>query len=96
MYAAEKSLGIRNAQVVMIHGLLLNVVARVPGPGTKEKRLRLDIVTVGYDIATVTLVYKIRGTEMTGRQMQTWVRFPDVGWKVIAAHVSMIAETPVL
>ena len=71
-------------------------VARVPGPGTKEKRLRLDIVTVGRDIATVTLVYKVRGRDMTGQQMQTWVRFPDAGWKVIAAHVSMIGETPVL
>ena len=71
-------------------------VARVPGPGTKEKRLRLDIVTVGRDVATVTLVYKVRGKDMTGRQMQTWVRFPDVGWKVIAAHVSMIAETPIV
>ena len=71
-------------------------VARVPGPGTKERRLRLDIVTVGRGVATVTLVYKVRGREMTGRQMQTWVRFPDAGWKVIAAHVSMIAEQPVL
>ena len=76
-------------------------VARVPGPGTKEKRLRLDIVTVGRDIATVTQVYKVRGRDMTGRQMQTWLRFPDDGtgkggWKVIAAHVSMIGETPVL
>ncbi len=70
-------------------------VARPPGPGTKEKRLRLDIVTLGRDIATVTLVYKVRGREMTGRQMQTWVRFPDVGWKIVAAHVSMIAEPPV-
>jgi Protein of unknown function (DUF3225) len=26
-----------------------------------------------------------------GRQMQTWVRFPD-GWFVVAAHVSVIAE----
>jgi hypothetical protein len=71
-------------------------VARPPGPGHKEKRLRLDIVTLGRDLATVTLVYKVRGKEMTGRQMQTWVRFPDVGWRVIAAHVSMIAEQPVL
>ena len=70
--------------------------ARPPGPGTKEKRLRLDVLTLGRDIATVTLVYKVRGRDMTGRQMQTWVRFPDVGWKVIAAHVSMIAEQPVL
>jgi len=51
---------------------------------------------VGRDVATVTLVYKVRGRDMTGRQMQTWVRFPDAGWKVIAAHVSMIAEQPVL
>ena len=26
-----------------------------------------------------------------GRQMQTWVRFPD-GWHVVAAHVSLIDE----
>ena len=71
-------------------------VARPPGPGTKEQRLRLDIITIGRDFATVTLVYKGRGKEMTGRQMQTWVRFPDAGWKVVAAHVSMIAEPPVL
>ena len=70
-------------------------VARPPGPGTKEKRLRLDIVTLGRDFATVTLVYKVRDRDATGRQMQTWVRFPDVGWRVVAAHVSMIAEPPV-
>ena len=27
-----------------------------------------------------------------GRQMQTWMRFPE-GWRVVAAHVSIIAET---
>ena len=27
-----------------------------------------------------------------GRQMQTWVRFPE-GWRVVAAHVSVIDET---
>ena len=71
-------------------------VARPPGPGTKEKRHRLDIVTVGRDIATVTLVYKVRDKDLVGRQMQTWVRFPDVGWKVIAAHVSTIDKEPIL
>jgi hypothetical protein len=71
-------------------------VARVPGPGTKEKRLKLDIVTLGHDFATATLVYKVRGREATGRQMQTWVKFPDAGWKVVAAHVSMITDEVVL
>ena len=71
-------------------------VARPPGPGTKEKRLKLDIVTLGRDFAVVTVVYKVRGRDATGRQMQSWVRFPDVGWKVVAAHVSTIDERPKL
>jgi hypothetical protein len=71
-------------------------VARPPGPGTKEKRHRLDVLTLGRDLAIVNLIYKVRGKEITGRQSQTWVRFPDVGWKVVAAHVSAIGEQPVL
>jgi len=63
-------------------------VARPPGPGIKEKRLRLEILTLGRDLATVNLEFKVRGREVIGRQSQTWVRFPELGWKVIAAHVS--------
>ena len=63
-------------------------VARPPGPGTKEKRIRLEILTLGRDLATVNLEFKVRGKELIGRQSQTWVRFPSLGWKVIAAHVS--------
>src|SRR5204862_3797489 len=65
-------------------------VARPPGPGTKERRIRLEILTLGRDLATVNLEFKIRGRDQVGRQSQTWVRFPDVGWKVIAAHVSVM------
>ena len=46
------------------------------------------ILTLGRDVATVNLQFKVRGRERIGRQSQTWVRFPDLGWKVIAAHVS--------
>src|SRR2546421_8285248 len=63
-------------------------VARPPGPGTKEKRIRLEILTLGRDLATVNLEFTVRGKDLIGRQSQTWVRFPDVGWKVISAHVS--------
>ncbi|PZU90567.1 MAG: oxalurate catabolism protein HpxZ [Chelatococcus sp.] len=63
-------------------------VARPPGPGIKEKRLRLEILTLGRDLATVNLEFKVRGKDVVGRQSQTWVRFPELGWKVIAAHVS--------
>ena len=63
-------------------------MARPPGPGTKEKRIRLEILTLGRDLATVNLEFKVRGRGLIGRQSQTWVRFPSVGWKVISAHVS--------
>ena len=62
---------------------------KVEGPGVCYPGI------CGRDIATVSLVYKVRGRDMTGRQTQTWIRFPDVGWKVIHAHVSMIAEQPI-
>jgi hypothetical protein len=65
-------------------------LARPPGPGAKEKRHRLEILTLGRDFATVILVYKVRGANRTGRQTQTWARFPDHGWKVVGAHVSTI------
>jgi hypothetical protein len=67
-------------------------VASVPLPGgSKERRIRLEILTIGTDMATVNYEYIARGTGgRTGRQSQTWVRFPDVGWKVVSAHVSVM------
>jgi hypothetical protein len=69
-------------------------VARPPGAGIKERRIRLEILTLGRDIATVNLEFKVRSRDLIGRQSQTWVRFPDVGWKVIAAHVSTVNDGP--
>ncbi len=63
-------------------------IARPPGPGIKEKRLRLDILTLGYNFASVNLVFKVRGKDLIGRQSQTFVKFPANGWKVVSAHVS--------
>jgi hypothetical protein len=40
----------------------------------------------------VNLEFKVRGRALIGRQSQTWVRFPDVGRKVIAAHVSTMND----
>jgi hypothetical protein len=69
-------------------------VARPPGPGIKEKRLRLEILTLGRDIATVNLEFKVRGRDLVGRQSQTLVRFPKLGWKVVSAHVSTMDGAP--
>lgn len=53
---------------------------------------RTVITTYGRDFAVAaTLFHRVTMPGKVGRQMQTWVRFPD-GWKVVAAHVSLIDE----
>jgi Protein of unknown function (DUF3225) len=48
------------------------------------------ITTYGRDAAVAsTLFYRDTLPGKVGRQMQTWVRFPE-GWKIVAAHVSVI------
>jgi hypothetical protein len=51
---------------------------------------RTVITTYGRDFATASTLFE-RDTVpgKIGRQMQTWVRLPD-GWRVVAAHVSLI------
>jgi hypothetical protein len=50
------------------------------------------ITTYGRDFAVVsTLTYRANEPGRVGRQMQTWVRFPE-GWRVVAAHLSAIDE----
>jgi hypothetical protein len=53
---------------------------------------RLDIVTFG-DFASITLEFmrEAEGQTVFSRQSQTWVRLP-VGWRIVAAHVSMLKE----
>lgn len=67
-------------------------VATKPGSGPKESRIRLEILTLGRDLGTVNLEFRVRGSGNIGRQSQTWVRFPGLGWKVVSAHVSQLSE----
>jgi hypothetical protein len=50
------------------------------------------ITTYGRDFAVAsTLFHRDSMPGKVGRQMQTWVRF-DEGWRVVAAHVSVIEQ----
>ena len=50
------------------------------------------ITTFGREFATASTLFSREGmVGKVGRQQQAWVRFP-VGWRVVAAHVSVIAE----
>lgn len=53
---------------------------------------RTVITTFGRDFATAsTLFHRETLPGKVGRQMQTWARMPE-GWRIVAAHVSVIAE----
>jgi hypothetical protein len=64
--------------------------ARSPA-GLMRKTTR-TITSYGRDTAVAsTLFYRDSAPGRIGRQMQTWVRFPE-GWRIVAAHVSIIDE----
>lgn len=60
--------------------------------GLARRLARTQITTYGRDHAVAaTLFYRDGAPGKVGRQMQTWVRMPE-GWRVVAAHVSVIVE----
>ena len=65
--------------------------ARSPA-GLARRTDRTVITTYGRDFAVAsTLFSRDTAPGRVGRQMQTWVRFPE-GWRIVAAHVSIIGE----
>jgi hypothetical protein len=60
--------------------------------GLMRRTEKTIITTYGRDTAVAsTLFYRDTAPGRVGRQMQTWIRFPE-GWKIVAAHVSIIDE----
>jgi hypothetical protein len=51
-----------------------------------------QITTFGRDAATAMTMFRREGGTLLGRQSQTWMRTP-AGWRVVAAHVSLIADS---
>lgn len=61
-----------------------------PSTGLARALMNTVITTYGRDFATAMTEFRREGGTRTGRQSQTWVRFPD-GWRVVAAHVSLLS-----
>lgn len=77
LYGAEEILAFRKAR---------------PAANLARRLARTVITTFGRDAATAsTLFYRDGQPGKVGRQMQTWVRMPG-GWRVVAAHVSVIDD----
>jgi hypothetical protein len=64
-------------------------VARSP-VGLGRTISKTVITTFGREFAVAATLYqRPSAVGKIGRQMQTWVKFPE-GWRVVAAHVSLI------
>jgi len=60
-----------------------------PATGLARRLSNTVITTFGWDFATAMTEFQRDGSTRIGRQSQTWVRLPE-GWRVVAAHVSLI------
>lgn len=61
-----------------------------PSVGLARTLSNTVITTYGHDFATAMTEFMREGSNRIGRQSQTWARFPQ-GWRVVAAHVSLMA-----
>ncbi len=74
------------------HGEITAFRAARSPVGLMRRTAKTMITTYGRDAAVAsTLFYRDTAPGRVGRQMQTWIRFPE-GWKIVAAHVSIIDE----
>jgi hypothetical protein len=64
--------------------------ARSPA-GLARKLSNTIITTFGRDYATASTEFRRENSTRNGRQTQTWVRMID-GWRIVAAHVSLLEE----
>jgi ketosteroid isomerase-like protein len=46
-----------------------------------------EVHAYGTDAAVVTTLFGYPGSDVLGRQSQTWIRMPE-GWRIVHAHVS--------
>ena len=61
-----------------------------PSTGLERTLLRTQITTYGDSFATANCEFQRVGGAKPGRQSQTWMKTPD-GWRVVSAHVSLLA-----
>ncbi len=62
-----------------------------PGGSPQRTLHHTQITTFGTDHAVATTEFQRDGEPRTGRQTQVWVKFPDTGWRIVSAHVSLVA-----
>ncbi|WP_034294155.1 oxalurate catabolism protein HpxZ [Herbaspirillum sp. RV1423] len=75
---------------ILLGGEAIRQYRKTCAPVHPSRRLQRTLVTTfGDDYATVSTEFTADDSDKIGRQMQTWVRM-DAGWRIVAAHVSLM------
>ena len=72
------------------HEAIASFRAARPAAGLARRLSNTVITTFGTDTATANTEFERDGAARPGRQSQSWVRMPE-GWRIVAAHVSLMA-----
>lgn len=83
---------IRYGMAENLYGMeAIRAFRRGRSPVGVERRIDETVITTfGRDFATASTLFVRDGAPgRVGRQMQSWARLPE-GWRVVAAHVSLI------
>lgn len=59
----------------------------------KRVQKKVHITSFGQDFACTHLEYERVGTGLIGRETKIMVRMPEIGWRVVSAHVSLLTGT---
>lgn len=75
LYGAEEISAFRKARVVNF---------------SDRKTVRDTVTTFGDGLAISNVEFSVTvgNAQRHGRQSQVWVKFPDLGWRIVSAHVS--------
>jgi ketosteroid isomerase-like protein len=83
------ALAVRFGNGESLFGFAAIAAFRAARPPMPMRQLRnKQITSFGLNHGVTTTEYIRDGDERLGRQTQVWVKFPDLGWKIVSAHVS--------
>jgi len=70
---------------------IANFRATRPPINLTRRLMNTIVTTYGRDFATANTEFHREGSTVTGRQSHVWLRTPE-GWRIAAAHVSLMPK----
>ena len=90
-WSDEKTVRFGATEVLFGHSEILAFRRSRPSKGLDRNIQRAIITTFGNQFGTTSITFRREGEDRLGRQTQSWINFgAPHGWKIVAAHVSLM------